>query len=301
MRKPKLSSLRLFMRVAHAGSFSEAARVMNTSQPALSRSIRLLEEELGVRLFDRDTRNIRLTTSGAALLPIVERLTADFDQALTEVQESFSGRRGRVVVGVLPTVAANLLPKLIARFAATHPLVDIIIRDNLSGALYQQMAERQIDFAVTIPPDSDEFFYRHLQTDPCVLVCRKGDALDRPEPATWEAFRDAPFIAMAPRSSVRFMTDAALAKAGVGTKPLYECSQLTTVGALIAEGLGVSALPLSTVQFMQQPSVTYRTLACPLVERSVGVAYLKHRSLSPSAAAFLDHLVRGFAASPLDK
>ena len=292
MRRPRLSSLRLFMRVAHAGSFSEAARLMNTSQPALSRSIRLLEEELGVRLFDRDTRNLRLTSPGAALLPIVERLTTDFDQALLEVQESFSGRRGRVVVGALPSVAASLIPELIASFQVTHPLVDIVIRDSLSGSLYQQMLERQIDFAVTTPPEAgDDFVYQHLLSDPCVLVCRLGDELDRPGPITWKAFEERPFVAMAPRSSVRVMTDMALAKADVVTRPLFECSQMGTVGALIAQGLGISAVPLSTLPLMHQTTITSRPLISPVVERSVGVANLRSRSLSPSATAFMRHIL----------
>jgi LysR family carnitine catabolism transcriptional activator len=283
------------MRVAHAGSFSEAARVMNTSQPALSRSIRVLEEELGVRLFDRDTRNMRLTASGATLLPIVERLTSDYDLALTEVQESFSGKRGRVVVGTLPTVAASHLPRIIAAFQPHYPLVEVIIRDNLSGSLYQQMIERQIDVAVTTPPqDSENFVFQPLFDDPCVLVCQAGDELDRPEPIDWTIFGERPFIAMAPRSSVRLLTDAGLAKADVIAQPLFECSQLATVGALIAQGLGITALPLSTVAFMQQSGITSRPLAPPLIERSIGISHLKQRSLSPAVLAFMTFLKDGF-------
>jgi LysR family carnitine catabolism transcriptional activator len=296
MRRPKLTSLRLFMRVAHAGSFSEAARVMNTSQPALSRSIRLLEEQLGVRLFDRDTRNVRLTSSGSALLPVVERLTADFDQALIEVQDSFSGMSGRVVVGALPTMAASLIPRLIVSFQETHPLVDIIIRDSMSGSLYQQMAEREIDFAVTTPAESmSDFVYMPIQSDPCVLVCRSGDELDQPGPIDWQVFAQRPFIAMAPRSSVRLMTDTALAEADVVAKPLFQCSQMATVGALIAAGLGISALPLSTLPLLHQQAITSRPLVSPTVDRTIGVAHLQQRSLSPAAAAFMDHLLRAVA------
>jgi LysR family carnitine catabolism transcriptional activator len=295
MRHPKLSSLQLFMRVAQAGGFSEAARLLHTSQPALSRSIRLLEEQLGVRLFDRDTRNMRLTTSGATLLPIVERLTSDFDQALAEVQESFSGRRGTVAIGALPSVAASLLPGSIATFQQSHPLVDIQIRDHLSGSLYQQMVERQVDFAITTPAeDRDEFVYVALGEDPCVLVCCAGDELDQPGPASWSVFAHRPFIAMAARSSVRLLTDTGLAKADVVVKPLFECSQMSTIGALIAAGLGVSALPLSSIPLMHQANVITRPLVAPRIERTIGVAHLRQRSLSPTAAAFRTHLIAQF-------
>jgi LysR family carnitine catabolism transcriptional activator len=291
-RKPSLSTLRLFMRVAQAGSFSEAARAMNTSQPALSRSIRLLEEDLGVRLFDRDTRNMRLTASGAALLPIVERLSTDFDLALLEVENSFSGMQGRVVVGALPSVAANILPDLIVSFAQAHPLVDIIVRDSLSGTLYQHMQERQIDFSITTPPDlKTEFVFEHLFSDPCVLVCRADEEIAGTDSVAWDVFSRRPFIAMAPRSSVRLLTDNAMAKANVLAKPLFECSQLSTLGALITKGLGISAVPLSTVQLLNAVGVAHYRLHDPIVERSIGVAWLGGRTLSPSAAAFKQHVV----------
>jgi LysR family carnitine catabolism transcriptional activator len=290
-RKPSLATLRVFMRIAQAGSFSEAARVMNTSQPALSRTIRLLEEDLDVRLFDRDTRNMRLTASGAALLPIVERLAADFDQALLEVENAFSGMQGRVVVGALPSAAADILPELILSFRNAYPLVDIFIRDNLSGALYQQMLERQVDFCLTTPPELEKgFVFEHLFWDPCVLVCRRDEAIPPDDPAPWEVFAERPFLAMAPRSSVRLMTDGAMAKAGVAPKPLFECAQLATLGALISKGLGISAVPLSTIRLLNSPDIAFRKLRDPVVKRSIGLAWLEARTLPPSAVAFKKHV-----------
>jgi LysR family carnitine catabolism transcriptional activator len=290
-RKPSLATLRVFMRVAQAGSFSEAARVMNTSQPALSRTIRLLEEDLDVRLFDRDTRNMRLTASGAALLPIVERLAADFDQALLEVENAFSGMQGRVVVGALPSAAADMLPDLIVSFRQSYPLVEIVIRDHLSGALYQQMLERQVDFSLSTPPEFEKgFIYQHLFWDPCVLICRRDEAPPPAGAAPWAVFAERPFLAMSPRSSVRVMTDAAMAKAGVAPKALFECSQLATLGALISKGLGISAVPLSAIRLLNSPDVVFRSLRDPVVRRSIGLAWLEARTLPPSAVAFKKHV-----------
>src|SRR5438034_1085398 len=207
-RNPSLSSLRLFMQVAYNRSFSETGRLANVSQPALSRTIRLLEEELGVKLFDRNSRNVSLTSAGEALLPIVERLSADFDHAFSELSLSFSGERGRVVIGALPSVAAGMLPDVIASFTARHPQVEINLHDHMSGALYQQMVERQIDLAVTTPPPSAEFEFEPLIEDPMVLVAPLALAEELDQPAFWSIFARHPFIAMAPRSSVRELTDS---------------------------------------------------------------------------------------------
>lgn len=287
-RTPSLSSLRLFMQVAHASSFSETARLANLSQPALSRTIKLLEEDLGVRLFDRNSRNVALTAAGAALLPTVERLAADFDLAFQELEQAFAGQRGRVVVGALPSVAAHMLPGVVARFLVTHPNVEIVLRDNLSGALYQQMLDRLIDFAISTPPAASGFRFDPMMDDECVLVGRPEDLAEIEAPAPWSIFTERPFIAMEPRSSVRLLTDAAFAKTDMTVRALYDCAQLATVGGLISAGLGITLLPRSTLPMLAvgRP-VAWRAMAPPRIMRVIGIARLENRSLSPAATAFL--------------
>lgn len=288
---PSLASLRLFLRVAQTRSFSETARTENVSQPALSRTIRLLEEELGVRLFDRNTRNVNLTPAGEELLPTVERLTNDFDHAFSELAQTFKGQRGRIVVGALPSVAAVFLPKAIATLHAQRPQIEVTIRDDLSAPLLQQLEERQIDFAVTIRPEpSDRLSFRPLLADDCVLVFPRGDDLDTEGPAAWSVFETRPFVAMAPRSSVRLMTDAAFIQAGLAVKPLYECSHLATVGGLIAAGLGVSALPHTTLPLLNSPTLRWRQLERPTLSRSIGIVSLRRRSNAPASDAFIEVL-----------
>lgn len=296
-RRPSLNSLRLFMQVAQNRSFSETSRNANVSQPALSRTIRLLEEELGTRLFDRNSRNVSLTAAGEAMLPIVERLTADFDHAFSQLALTFSGARGRVVVGALPSVAASILPRAMASFLHSHPHVEIIVRDHLSGALYQQMQERQIDLAITTPPEDGEFTFEPFMEDPTVLVAPSGSRFGEAGRVTWSIFADQPFIAMAPRSSVRELTDAAMHKAGITVRPLFECTQLATVGALIEAGLGITALPRSTIDMIQSPQIACWPLENPLVTRKIGIAYLGDRTLPPAAEAFLRHFLEEARAS----
>lgn len=297
-RRPSMNSLRLFMQIAYNRSFSETGRLASVSQPALSRTIRLLEEELGVRLFDRNSRNVTLTSAGEALLPIVERLAADFDHAFSELSLTFSGERGRVVIGALPSVAAGMLPLVVASFLRDHPQVEIILRDHLSGALYQQMLERQVDLAITTPPDSGDFAFEPFMDDPMVLIAQAGGPLDQAGTAEWSIFADHPFIAMAPRSSVRELTDAAMHKAGVVVRPMFECTQLATVGALIEAGLGATALPQSTIAMVDASSIVTRPLEAPVVTRTIGIAHLADRTLPPAAAAFMRHFLGVAHASP---
>src|SRR5690606_19333641 len=140
----------------------------------------------------------------------------------------------------------------------THPQVDIVIRDQLSGTLYQAMRERQIDMALTTPPEEDGFDFEPLLEDPLVMVVQKDGPLDDGRPVRWSVFADHPFIALSPSSSVRKLSDTALATSGVIVRPLYDCAQLTTVRALIAEGLGITALPRSAVMMLQPGPLSFR-------------------------------------------
>lgn len=299
-RTPSLSSLRLFMQVAHTSSFSETARLANLSQPALSRTIKLLEEELGVRLFDRNSRNVALTAAGSALLPTVERLAGDFDLAFQELEQAFAGQRGRVIIGALPSAAAHALPTIIADFRKTHPNVEIVLRDNLSGALYQQMLDRLIDFAITTPPAAGGGFrFEPMMDDECVLVGRHEDLAAIDAPAPWSIFAERPFIAMEPRSSVRLLTDMAFAKTDLTVRALYDCAQLATVGGLISAGLGITLLPRSTLPMLAVGGdVAWRRMAPPRISRAIGIARLENRSLSPAAAAFLAAVIARPVVNP---
>lgn len=293
---PNLPSLRCFVAVARAGSFSEAARVLNLSQPALSRTIRLLEEQIDARLFDRDTRNVTLTTAGAAMLPVAERLVGDFDHAFAELAQLFAGERGRLVIGALPSLAATPLPVLIREFQQTHPLVEIVVRDTLSGTLERQFQERQIDLAlIALSQPSAELDFEPIVTERFDLICAGGSDLDQPGPIGWDIFTQHPFIAMAPLSSVRIATDLAFAQVGINAKPLFECAHLATLGGLIKAGLGISALPRSTLPLLGGGSFGWRQLESPTVERTIGLARPARRSLSPAAEAFARHISRSSA------
>lgn len=288
---PNLPSLRAFVAVARAGSFSEAARMLNLSQPALSRTIRLLEEQMDARLFDRDTRNVELTTSGVALLPVAQRLVADFDHAFAELAQLFAGERGRLVVGALPSMAATLLPRLIKDFQKSHPLVEIVVRDTLSGTLERQFQERQIDLALTaLTEPSDLLDFTPIATEAFGLVCAADSPLNDPSPIGWDIFLEHPFIGMASLSSVRIATDLAFSRSGIDAKPLFECAHLATVGGLIEAGLGISALPPSTLPLLGSGNFAWRPLESPIAERTLGLARLARRSLSPAAEAFAKHI-----------
>lgn len=277
-----------FQAVAETGSFSEAARRLGLSQPALSRAVQVLEEALGARLFDRDTRNVALTPVGAELLPIAERLGAEFGGAFGELARFVAGGRGRVTVAALPSIAAVLLPAAIAALAAERPDVEVLIHDGLSGAVGDAVRDGRAEIGLAVQPTpSARLDYRPLLADAFGLVCRDEDPLAVRDKSTWSIFAERPFVAMAPASSVRLMTDSVFLQSGLAVTPLYQCAFLGTAGSLVAAGLGITALPRLTVPLTAAPGLVWRPLARPAVRRQMGVVTRPNRSLSPAAAALL--------------
>ncbi len=290
--KVTLHQLEVFLSVAELRSFTEAGRALNVSQPALSRTIRQIEDGVGARLFDRDTRNVELTPAGRELAPIARRILGEFEGAFSELAQFVEGRSGRVTVAALPSIAAAILPATIERFRHGHPQVDFTIRDALSDVIVSAVDEGHADLGVTVrPPVSERLAYRPLLSDDFVLVCRADDPLAGDAAVPWSVFEGRAFIAMASSSSVRAMTDAAFLQAALAVKPLYECEHIATAGSLIAAGLGVTALPRLTLPLIGFARMSVRPLEQPILSRSIGVVTRIGRSLSPAAQAFLTALI----------
>lgn len=285
-----LPQLSTFLKLAELGSFRDAALALGISQPALSRTIQLIEGRVGARLFDRDTRSVTLTPVGLELRPLAERIIANYDDTFAEIDEFISGRRGRVRIAAFPTIAAALLPPAIAHFQAAHPAVRVDIWEDVASPIHRALIDGHADLGLATPPSpSPQLNFKLLLNDELVLLCRADDPLAAQEVCDWTAFERRPFIAMSAESGLRAMIEGAFAQAGVAVQPLYNCKQVTTVGSLVGASLGVSALPRSALSLLSWPELTSRPLVGPSVFRQIGVIS-PVRSLPPSSLLFMREL-----------
>lgn len=289
--KPTPQQLLAFLRLVETGSFSRAASALGVSQPTLSRTIKAIEDAIGARLFNRDTRNLELTSVGAELRPIAARLVKEFDSAFDQLTHLVEGQHGQITVAALPSISAVLLPRAIVRFRERNPGVDIAVRDSLSQPVLNSVIEGAADLGLTVhPAPSAKLAYKPLVRDEFCLVCRRDDPLAHSETAAWSAFAEHPFVAMSPASSVRTMTDAAFLHAGLAVKQLYECAHLATAGGLVAAGLGITALPRLALPIIGGESLASRTLIGPSLKRSIGVVTRAGQPLTRAGQAFLSAL-----------
>ena len=292
MERPFSVSLRqfeIFVRVAELQSFSEAGRVLHVSQPALTRSIQQMEEVLGARLFDRDTRHVELAAAGIRLLPIARRILAEFQTGCGEMVQFIEGLHGVVHIAALPCVAASVLPSVIASFSKSHPNVDFRISECLSQTVSESVAKGDCDFGIAVRPAINErIAYQPLIDDDIYLVCRRDDPIASEKVAHWSSFSVRRFIAIGRNCSVRGTAQETFTELHLDVKPHYECQNMVTTRSLIAAGLGVTAVSRLMLPQIAFGDVIARPLIRPTKSRSIGVITRAGRGLSPAAEKFLE-------------
>ncbi len=290
MRVPlSLQQLEAFVEVARTANFRQAAVNLHVSQPALSRTIRLAEEALDTRLFDRDTRHVDLTPSGRELLPIAQRILQDFDSGFSELGQFLEGRRGHITVVTLPSVGVAWLVPAIATFRKKFPQVGFTMLEGPDQALRAALMEGRADFAVTMRPKQQEpYRYTHLLDDPFIALCRKDHPVANRKKVHWSAFAAEPFLSAASSSSIRPITDAAFLRGRQAVPDGLEYPSIPAVAAMVRAGLGITAIPQLSLNLLDMQDLTTVSLVGPVMTRPIGVVTRAGRSLSPVARAFID-------------
>lgn len=291
---PDLRDCQAFIAVFRHGSFRRAAEEIGLSPSALSRQIVGLEESVGARLFNRDTRNVSPTDQGVAFATMAERMLNVADLEMTDFRDYLAARNGRLVIAGLPSVTAGLLPRLLTRFKAAHPKVDVVVLDALSDSVLHAVENGEADIgftAATVSPRGRLSFLR-LMEDRFIAIGTPDSALSEARPYSWQEIVEMPFIAMAKGTSVRELVDWACQRIGHPLEPQYEVSHLATAGALVSEGLGVTALPELTLPVLGNWNLVQRPISDFGTERRIGLIWRAGQILSPSAGAFLN-MVRG--------
>jgi len=277
-----------FLALSAQRSFTRAAAQCHLSQPAFSALIRALEDDLGLRLFDRSTRHVGLTAEGENFHASALRIRAEVDAALAAMRDAATLRRGRVAIALLPSLAAGWLPDVLAQFHARHPGVELDIADVLSEPCIERVATGRADFALAaIRADTPELRAEPFCQDGFHLVCRTDHALaDQPLPggaAQLRALAQWPFIHLARHSSVRQYLEAAFHPHAMRT--LMEVEQLATVTGMVRAGLGISVVPTFTLFHFQYPDLVTRPLALPGLMRQIYLVRRRDRGLSVAAQA----------------
>lgn len=289
-----LRQLRAFLAVAHRQHFRRAAEQLHLSQPAVSRHISELEAELGVRLFDRNTREVVPTEAGRYLQSALERVLDELEGVLAHVHSESERRRGKVRVAAAPTPSAELMPRCIAECARDYPELTLHLRDQTQAQVLDSVRGGEVDFGVAIdPPDNLEFDRETIMHDPFWLVCRRDHPLARLARVPWKRLQGERLVLLDYSSGSRRLIDQVLEQRRVAVQVVQQTSHTHTAFRMVEAGLGSSITP--ALSLPSSPALVARPLT-PTVMRAITLVRRRHRSLSPVAQLVWNRL-RQVAAS----
>jgi DNA-binding transcriptional LysR family regulator len=277
--------LDIFLVLAETGSFRRTAAQVHLSQSAVSGVVARLEDALGTRLFDRTTRSVHLTAAGQVFVEQARLLNAQTQEAVQRVQHITQIQSGKVSLAALPSLAATVVPRVMARYAEQHPQIALQLHDTLSGPAFDLVRAGTVDFALTAAnPDYADLDYTPLSADGFVLLIPLNHRLAKGKtPLNWLQVAELTHISMPLPASVRQYANAAFIEHRIAFQPRYEVEHIATIHAMVKAGLGVAALPELAAAFVQQEGVVTRRLTGPDIQRPLGVVTRRHRSLSPAA------------------
>jgi LysR family hydrogen peroxide-inducible transcriptional activator len=285
----EMHQLRYVVGVSRTGSFSRAAQQCNVSQPALSQQIAKLEDELGERLFERTKREVRLTPHGEIFLQRALRVLAEVDGARRDASEAKNLTGGTIRLGVLPTIAPYFLPKVIMAFARKFPGIEVVVQEDTTAHLVQQVLALEIDFAVASRPlDDDRLELRDLFREELLLAVPPSHALARRKTVSVTDVAAEPFIVMKEGHCLGDQVLRFCERREVRAKISFRSAQLETIQALVTAGLGMSLVPAMAVRRTGGSPPAYRSVGPARPERVITALWPKPRGLSRAAGALLD-------------
>lgn len=296
-----LRQLKYFVAIAEEGQITRAAKRLNMEQPPLSRQLKQMEDELGVKLFDRSGKGLKLTAAGRLLLDKSETLLLQFDDALREVQEMEEGARGVLSIGSVVS-CISLLPNQIQRYRERYPRVTYKILEGDHFYLGEQLEKGAIDLIVARLPFEaqnivSDYTVLPLPSDPFVAVI----------PASWTPYASGQSIGMKELAGFPFLTlksDKTLRmheqvvgecrRHGFEPNIICECSSVAIIMSLIAAGIGATVFPKSVMSSFPSDVVAMLHIEDADFESGVGILWLSDRYLPKRAQYFIDSFRPGY-------
>jgi LysR family nitrogen assimilation transcriptional regulator len=280
----ELRSLHYFVRIAELGSITRAAAHLHVAQPALTRHVQRLEDELNVALFTRANRGVRLTEAGQKLLDGATRILRDVERTGDEIRAQDAHPSGKIILGITPTLCPVLVPELFARMRRDYPMIELKVMHAGMVRLEEFVIDGRVDIALLSELSRSRLIVStRLAEEEMVLVTQPGTR--PPGIVDGDELRATPLIL---GDGLRAAMDALLAGHGIELNVATELNDHETIRLMVQQGAGAAVLPLSSVSrecarsLVEAHRITetgvYRTLA-------LGVRASRTASLARDAAA----------------
>ncbi|SFB44985.1 DNA-binding transcriptional regulator, LysR family [Cohnella sp. OV330] len=289
--------LRYFAEVARLQSFSRAAEKLHIAQPSLSRAIKSLENELGVVLFDRTTRYLRLTDDGEIVLRHAAATLSMSKDLLATLNEGKQLQRGELLLGLPPVIGASFFAGIIAGFRSEYPGIQLRLVEEGGKIVEQLLSESKLDIGIVVlPVDEEEFESLTLTERRLFLVLQAGHPLAGSESVRLSDLREEPFIMFKKGFSLYDRVREACILEGFEPRIAYESSQWDFMAEMVGAGLGVALLPDTAARKIRSQAVSVIPVTVPAIRWDIAAIWPRGRYLSHAARgwiAFMRHWNKG--------
>ncbi len=272
----EMTQLVQFCKVAEKGNMTHAARELHLSQPALSRAIGKLEEELGMPLFERKTRMLELTDAGRLLQSRARQILSLLDDLRTEIVDD--GQSGQLRIGAIPTIAPYFLPELLRSFGKEFPLAKISIFEQTTDNLIKSVQQGEVDLAVVALPISAKYVeLEKLFSEELLLVCAPEHELNRQTQITLKQLSGYPFVLMDEAHCLSENIVSACQRKAFHPISVERTTQLAMVQELVALDHGISMIPAMACLVDPSAMRCYRRITQPKPRREIAMLINPYR------------------------
>lgn len=288
-----LKQLKAFLVLARTLNYANAADELFLSQSALSLSIKSLEEELGGKLFKRNTRRVDLTHEGQSLIPYAKKLLANWEDMEKDVKQRFKLNRGTLNIASMPYATHAVLPAVMHNFSENHPNISFSIHDVSNEKIIENVQQGIFEIGICFEPQlSHQLTFQPLFNEDFLALVPKAHLLSQQDKVTWKELCSHPFITLQHPSIIRHIIEQNCLHNQMILDLKVECHQISSLSHFVAFGMGVSAIPRRFKNFIDQEKNRLIEIVNGEIPSPVGIIYQKDTELSCASTQFIETILK---------
>jgi len=283
-----IQHLKYFVAAASEGNFTRAAEKLYVSQSAISKMVKSLEEELGVTLFDRSSKHIKLTDAGEILFSRAQAMIKSFESLIAELDDLMELKKGNLHIGLPPMAGAQFFPKVIQEFHQKYPNIQIQLVEDGAVKIENDVKTGALDLGVVVLPVKDTLFHSFsFVCEPLMLVAHPSHRLSGRQSVRLAELENESFILFRKDFALHDRIISECLQAGFQPKVINESSQWDFISEMVTANLGIALLPETICRQINQKKISIIPLIEPIIPWHLGIIWRKDRYLSFAAREWI--------------
>lgn len=290
--KVNLNQLYYFKKIATLQHFRQASQQLNISQPSLSYAISALEDELGVKLFEKQGRNVVLTKYGKIYLEYVDKALSILDSGEKKIKQITSARNGHIDIAYISPLASHYIPKIVKDFLDINKNITFSFRQGITKDLISGLKNSEYDIIFCSDRVNEKnIVFKLIYEDELILIVNKNHELAKFKRLNLQSIKDYPIISYEKQTALGKYTNKIFDSIDLQPKIICECEDENGIYGFVSEGFGV-ALTAKTSQIDKFENIVQIKLKNNTYKRKIYIAYKDSQIISPAVKTFINHILQ---------